>query len=188
MCMIGFLFPMKPRKRPRKPKAKRSSHRRTQSSNIELPLRHEKDDLKALSLFSENTLTLLHVSLEQYSLQEQEWLERDSPAFVSDRRPPDSEAQPTGLEYDRRWQSTIERQIQTRMAGPPERRAGDSLGRACCCCSCGCATEKPWMIPGLSDSRVRRAFKVGTTVVYTTMSGVATRRHQVWAVGGPPPP
>lgn len=185
---------MKPRKRQRKPKAKRPGHRRTQSSNIELPLRQENDDLKA-SLFAENTLTLLRVSLEQHTLQEQEWLERDGLAFEVDRRPPDSEAQPTGFEYDRRWQPTIEHQIQTRMADLPECRTRDSLGRACCSCGCckscsrfGGAAAKLWMTPELSDGRVSRAFKIGTTAVYTMMSGVETRRRQVWAIGGPLPP
>ena len=170
MCLIGLLLPFKRKSKSRKHKSRSSSsHRRSERSQREYSRRRhsqrqqEKDELKALSFFPEDTLARLCMTLEQSFIEEQqrgcgcqerlERLQKENPIIV--------EAAPR---YSVRDENALPR-YQTGVADSPGcRKNRDSVDSACCCCCCccnrcDCASAKCQAVPELDD-RQDNAFTV----------------------------
>lgn len=181
MCLIGLLLPFtgKTKSQEHKPRQS-SSHRRSERPHREHSSRdrsrreysrreysrrqQEKDELKALSFFPEDTLARLTMTLEQSFLQEQqrgwgcqerlerlEQLQRENPIIV-DAAPrytvrDENAYQPTTT-------AVAEPLYQGGVADSPDcRNESESVDSACgcCCCGnrCGCASAKSPAVPEL---------------------------------------
>lgn len=176
MCLIGLLVPLERKRRKSRRHKSRSSasgHRRAERSRAEQPQQQEKDDLRVLSLLSEDALARLHMSLEQGIVEEQlrglrehealDRLRRADTTLGCEREGEYSEAAPpyySVCDNAARPPPTPEPRVQTGVPDSPECKNRDSAisdcGGCCCCCCCShraCAGDKCPTLAELDEGR-----------------------------------
>ncbi|KAL2259011.1 hypothetical protein VTK26DRAFT_7450 [Humicola hyalothermophila] len=211
MCLIGLLLPFKRRSKSRRHRSKSSSrHRRSERSRSErLSQRHDGDEVKALSLLSEDVLAQLYMTLEQGLVDDQARGRQDHERRGRHRRG-DAEVQ---QEEEGMWRPSYRHEVtlqqQTTPMDPPppfdqavadgpdcaKRRA--SVDSACCCCCCSrggraaapaaaaaAAARRYPTVPELDDNR-EKFIKTGPMAALYAESGVENRKQKLWPTSGP---